>query len=708
MEDRLNGVLVMGLALCLFAAPVAAHEEKLEDFEGPWKGPAYRAVNGGTAALGEFASRGVRLLSWLPLGEFGSNVFSGNDCWGYTSPSGREYAIMGVSHGTGFVEITTPDNAQLVAMMPGPISTWRDIKVFQNYAYAVSEGGSGIQVYDLSQIDAGTVMAVSVVTSGPGTTRTHNVAIDEDSGFLYRLGGGSPDWGLRIYDLSDPANPTFVSQWNQRYVHDAQIVTYQGGPYDGRQVAFCGTSTSSGGGSVRIHIVDVTDKNNMVTLGIADPSNPQFSHPASFVHQVWLSEDRQFLYMNDEIDEGVFGTPTTTRIFDVSDLSNPVQVSTFSNGNTSRDHNLYTRDGLIYAANYRSGLRIFSTNRDPIFPAEIAFFDTYPADDNANFNGLWSVYPFFPSGTIIGSDIERGLFVWTTAPLPVITPTIAPFPHDRRKNRYLSFNGANPGNRVAFQVELTDVQLGSCDGNGARCRVDRGNDDCGVCSGAGNPCVNSVGCAVGETCDATGDICVNDLFGSIGKTWWVGPPDVNGVSRLVSETYQFFNNSWPDVIHVGDCEVVPRATYAVRAFDETALSDPLMVDTIARPGALYWGDAVGPFNSFCDGNPSKAICGHAGDPPCAGGEMCLGAWPPPDGAVNFDDVGAELRLFQSIEGQVLPDITWVDIHGNNGGDAHTAPPNFVVNFADIQFTILAFQGEPYPFRDPSMCPDDAP
>ncbi|MCA9294836.1 MAG: hypothetical protein KDA20_13595, partial [Phycisphaerales bacterium] len=36
-----------------------------------------------------------------------------------------------------------------------------------------------------------------------------------------------------------------------------------------------------------------------------------------------------------------------------------------------------------------------------------------PEDDAITFNGLWSVYPYFASGTIIGSDRERGLFVWS-------------------------------------------------------------------------------------------------------------------------------------------------------------------------------------------------------------------------------------------------------------------------------------------------------
>ena len=76
------------------------------------------------------------------------------------------------------------------------------------------------------------------------------------------------------------------------------------------------------------------------------------------------------------------------------------------------DHNLYVRGDLVFQANYRSGLRVLRIG--DLSEAELtneAFFDTYPGSDGRGYNGAWSVYPYFPSGTIIVSDIERGLFV---------------------------------------------------------------------------------------------------------------------------------------------------------------------------------------------------------------------------------------------------------------------------------------------------------
>jgi choice-of-anchor B domain-containing protein len=362
-----------------------------------------------------FSASSVQLMSWVTLPEFAPATKSGNDCWGYVSGSGREYALMGTSHGTGFVEVTQPDAAQIITFEPGPLSLWRDIKTYQTYAYAVSEGGGGIQVFDLSQIDSGVVTHVTDVTAGGSTTASHNVVIDEVSGFLYRVGGSSH--GLRIYDLANPAAPNFVGSWDNRYIHDAQVVTYTSGPNSGKQIAFCASGDFADPG---LDILDITNKGNIQLLD-------HFFYPnAVYSHQVWLSEDRNFLYLNDELDESGFGIPTTTFVIDVSNLNSPSLAGSFDNGLSAVGHNVYTHDGLLYEANYRSGLRVFDIATNATNPAEIAWFDVYPQDDTDSFNGLWNVYPFFPSGTVIGSDLEKGLFVWRLgAPTLALTPTQA-------------------------------------------------------------------------------------------------------------------------------------------------------------------------------------------------------------------------------------------------------------------------------------------
>ena len=372
----------------------------------------FAAASAGSAV--SFPARGVQLVAWLPVGEFGSQQTSANDCWGYVSPSGREYAILGLSDGTAFVDLTAPSSPQILTTIAGPISVWRDMKTYQDHAYSVSEGGAGIQVFDLSAIDAGSVQLVNTVVSSGGTESTHNVAIDSTSARLYRLGGGSE--GLRIFDLSDPATPTFLGSWNVRYIHDAQVVTYTNGVYAGRQIAFACSGNNGGHTNTGIDILDVTDPTNVIVL-----ANFQYQN-AVYAHQCWLSEDRNFLYLNDELDEdGIL--PTTTIVIDVSDLALPTYVGSFSNGSQATGHNLYVKGSRIYEANYRSGLRIFDTSVSQTSPPEVAWFDTWPEDEMIGFNGLWSNFPFFPSGLVIGSDREKGLFVWSVG-APLLTFSI--------------------------------------------------------------------------------------------------------------------------------------------------------------------------------------------------------------------------------------------------------------------------------------------
>ena len=402
----------VALAALALASTAMAHEgdPKLLDRKAPNVGPGYRMTrprdmvglpSDSLPAAAGFGSQQVTLLSWLPLNQL-DGAPAGNDCWGYVSPSGREYAIMATFDSTVFIEITDPVNPNVIAVRPGPSSTWRDTKIYQDHAYSVSEGGGGIQVFSLANIDSGTVTLVNTIND-VGTSATHNVAINEESGFLYRLGGD--DFGLRIYDLSNPSTPNFVGLWDVRYIHDAQIVSYDSGPLAGREIAYCCSGFNGGFTNTGLDILDVTNKNNIQILDNVFYPNPAYSH------QGWLSEDRTLFYLGDELDEN--GTLTTrTHVIDVSDPNNAFSDGFFTNGNQAIGHNLYTVGDLIYEANYTSGLRIFDASVDPTNPTEVGFFDTVPGSDQDSFNGLWSVYPYFPSGVVIGSDIESGLFVW--------------------------------------------------------------------------------------------------------------------------------------------------------------------------------------------------------------------------------------------------------------------------------------------------------
>ena len=261
--------------------------------------------------------------------------------------------------------------------------------VYEDYVYVSYDRGP-LDVLDVSDIDNGNVTLVRRIDGG----RAHNLAVNPETPFLYIARGGP----MEIWSLADPENPVHIATYEVE-THDAQIVTYHGGEYDGREIAFIYS-----GRTFNLIIVDVTDKNNMFELG-------RESYPgASYTHLGWLSEDRDYVFISDELDEVDNGTQTTTFVMNVSDLTNPTLVNSFSNGLDATDHNCYVKGNYLYEANYNSGMRIFDV-RDPFNVVEVGYFDTYPPNNDAGFSGAWTAYPFFPSGTVIISDISSGLYI---------------------------------------------------------------------------------------------------------------------------------------------------------------------------------------------------------------------------------------------------------------------------------------------------------
>ena len=163
---RVGGLMLLAPIALATIAGAHSDDPKATTKVRPYIGPGYRASLAAPGGGPSFPAQGVTLLSWLTLQELGNEPSTANDCWGYTSASGREYAIFGNSDNTGFVEVTDPGNAQIVEIIDGPDSLWRDVKVYGDYAYAVSEGGSGIQVIDMSNIDNGIVNLVNTITTG--------------------------------------------------------------------------------------------------------------------------------------------------------------------------------------------------------------------------------------------------------------------------------------------------------------------------------------------------------------------------------------------------------------------------------------------------------------------------------------------------------------------------------------------------------------
>ena len=359
---------------------------------------------------GIYPYNGFDFLSRISLEQFNSQ--SGNDNWGWTDPeTGIEYVLNGLNDGTGFVSIEDPEKPIYLGKLPTATSpsSWRDIKVYKNHAFVVSEAANhGLQIFDLTRLRGLTEpQNFTADTTLKDFDNAHNIAINEETGFAYVVGTNLYQGGPVFIDINDPKNPVIVGGFEiASYTHDAQIVLYQGPDqnYQGRELLF--GSNSDGGANNKVVIVDVTDKENPEWIQTISYEN------GGYTHQGYLSQDHRYFLLGDELDEINYGSPTLTRIFDLTDLSSPKFHLNYYAEVNAIDHNGYSKGDQFFIASYTAGLRVLDLSQiEEKQVEEIGFFDSYPSDNSTKFAGAWNVYPYFESGVIAINDIESGLIL---------------------------------------------------------------------------------------------------------------------------------------------------------------------------------------------------------------------------------------------------------------------------------------------------------
>ncbi len=358
-------------------------------------------------SAGGFPCNGFDLMSKLTLTQL--SAASGNDSWGWTdTTTGKEYALMGLNNGTAFIDISDPINPIYLGKLPTATSDspWRDVKVYNNHAFVVSEaGGHGMQVFDLTNLRniANPPQNFTADTQYNGFGSAHNIVINEESGYAYVVGtsrNGTFKGGPLFINIQDPKNPVDEGGYGEdSYSHDAQVVTYNGPDTD-----YTGKEILIGSNENEIAIVDVTDKANPTRISTISYSN------VGYTHQGWFTEDQKYFILGDEIDEQNFGFNTRTLVFNFEDLDLPSLQSTYTGPTAAIDHNGYVKGNELFLANYTAGIRILEINANGRL-TETGYFDTFPSNNNTAFDGVWSVYPYFDSGNIVISDISGGLFV---------------------------------------------------------------------------------------------------------------------------------------------------------------------------------------------------------------------------------------------------------------------------------------------------------
>lgn len=339
--------------------------------------------------------------------QFRSNLpFPGQSCaniCGYVA-NGKEYALVGNQLGTGIVDVTDPDHPFLIKQVTAINNLWREIKVYQHYAYVTTEGaGQGLQIIDLANLSLPIPDVVVKSFKGPdgnlvNINQIHSLHIDVDKGFLYAFGGSSTVKvgsnnttvnGAVVLDIkTDPWNPHYVGKYSSNYIHDGFVINdtlYGAHVYVGY-----------------FSIIDFRNKNAPVVLATQ-------TTPTAFTHNTWRSDDGKTLFTTDENAGSYIGA---------YDVSNPNNIKLLDkirsvSGANAIVHNTHVFNNYLVTSWYTEGVTIVDAHR-PQNLVQVGQYDTFNGAI-ADSEGAWGVYPYLPSGNLIVSNYTRGggLFVLT-------------------------------------------------------------------------------------------------------------------------------------------------------------------------------------------------------------------------------------------------------------------------------------------------------
>lgn len=376
----------------------------------------------------------------LPSSWIWDNTY--NEVWGVVQDN-REYAIIGSTMGTHIFDVTDPVNSHMVDFVPGAAQgsdiIHRDYDDYNGFLYAVSdEGLSTVQIMDLSYLPD----SVSVVyDSNDLMSRAHNIFIDSANARLYSCGvsGTNSQAHIEIYDISNPASPVELASHNTLYYyHDCYV----------RDNLVFGHNGMDG-----MFVHDFTDPLNPVLEGFL------LNYPdRDYNHSGWADDDMDYYYLADE------SWGMAIKALDIQDLTDIHWVDTFSSEVSSESvpHNLIVKGDYLHVSYYHDGYYIFDIS-DRENPTIAGYYDTYTTPGHNSYEGNWGVYPFLPSGIILASDMQSGLFIFDASAAMTVGISndetqaerfqIAPNPFSER----LSMRALASQNE-AYTVEMTDLQ----------------------------------------------------------------------------------------------------------------------------------------------------------------------------------------------------------------------------------------------------------
>ncbi len=342
--------------------------------------------------IGQPSQNMTLLGSWddnsLPPDSFGDQY---SDCWGYSDASG-EYAIMGSATFIHIFNVTNPANPIEILRFPGGTNTgWREFRTYSHYLYCVTDQtNEGLRIFDLANLPAA---PVQVYNSTAFFSRCHTIHVDAVAGRLYCAGTNTRNNGLIVLNIAaNPASPTLLASVALppgNYVHDCFVK-------DNKVYASHGNNG--------LMVWNFTNPAAPVALGSLNPYLEQ-----GYNHSSWMNTAGTHLVMTDETHA------TGVKMVRITDLQDIIVTDTFRsallapNFTNSIAHNPCVKGDFVYLSYYHDGIQVWDIS-NPSNVERVGYYDTEPANTNYNsYAGPWGVFPYLPSGTIVGSDLKNGL-----------------------------------------------------------------------------------------------------------------------------------------------------------------------------------------------------------------------------------------------------------------------------------------------------------
>ena len=322
----------------------------------------------------------------------------------------------------------------------------------QRCGHGASRGFRGVAFYDVT--NAARPRLLSRLSTGFGTRGVHEISVVQRAdGRVLALLSVPHAWletgrrrgDVHVVEVTDPRRPRLLATWDfrrsgpvrerrtlRRRRGDGELLVHSVFPFDGGMKAFVSHWDAG-----------------VVFLDLAVPEQPRYlgrtrfpARAAGNAHSGWFSPDESIFVQNDEVGDfyhaGGVNRWGFQRVFDVRDLSRPVQVGTFATRSSRpRPRGGVRRDGVYSVHNnvivgnvevvswYSAGVRVVSL-ADPRRPREVGYFVPPARRDprrfwlapngNRRFAHVWGVS--VADGLIFASDINSGLWIFRARALP--------------------------------------------------------------------------------------------------------------------------------------------------------------------------------------------------------------------------------------------------------------------------------------------------